>query len=264
MLDSIEPFQIHKVAQGLKDFILNDFSRWYIKLIRDRTAPSYMGADKKAAQYTLNMVLETVTRAMAPISPFLTEYIYRCLFGESVHLEDYPKPDKRKIDKKLEEEMEVVKSIFEASSALRQEKEIKLRWPLDKIFVQIDKPPKLLIETAKHICNAKEIVFVKKLSGRKKEFKGGALAIGTALKDEALVRELIRKVQQLRKEAGLKVSDTILLFLKTDGESEKIIGKFRNDVLVGTGSKSLEFTLKKRKGSLDFEGSVIEIGFYKK
>ncbi|MBL7206123.1 MAG: isoleucine--tRNA ligase [Candidatus Aenigmarchaeota archaeon] len=256
-------FHMHKVAQELKEFILNDFSRWYIKLIRDRVSPSYVGKDKAGAQYTLNIILETVARALAPISPFLTDHIYRDLFGESVHFEDYPKPDKRKIDSKLEKDMESVKIIFEALTTLRQEKEIRLRWPVDKVFVQMKTPPKQLADIIKYICNVKDVAFVSKLTGKGKEFEGGSLTLGKALMDEAFVRELTRKTQQLRKEAKLQVSDTISLYLNTDKDTEQLIEKFKDDVLKGTSAKSLEFSSKEPKGVLEFEGKNVSIGFKK-
>lgn len=256
-------FHMHKVARALKDFILNDFSRWYIKLVRDRVSPNYNNKDKRAAQYTLNAVLETIARVIAPISPFLTDYIYKDLFSSSVHLQDYPRPDKRKTDKKLEADMESVKIIFEALTALRQERGIKLRWPVDKMFVQMQKPPRQLKEVIKYICNVKDVVFVKKLTGRKKGFEGGALSIGKPLMDEAFIRELIRKTQELRKEAGLKVHEKINLFLDADCEAQRILNKFKAEIIAGTGSKKIKFKGEERKGILEFEGKAVVIGFKK-
>src|SRR3989344_5653473 len=109
-------FQGHKSAKELKEFILNDFSRWYVKLIRDRVWPTYSGKDKKAAFFTLVKVTETLIKLLAPFTPFMSEEIYQSVLKktlkvESVHLLDWPVPDKKMINQKLEEDMEVVKKI---------------------------------------------------------------------------------------------------------------------------------------------------------
>jgi isoleucyl-tRNA synthetase len=93
---NFQAYNGHKAAAELYDFILNDFSRWYIKLIRDRVWPSYEGKDKAAAMYTLYEVSRNVVRLLAPITPFLAEHVYQNVLKplgekkESVHLCDWP------------------------------------------------------------------------------------------------------------------------------------------------------------------------------
>lgn len=256
-------YYIHDFVRELSGFILNDFSRWYIKLVRDRVSPWYEGRDKAAARYALHYVLERILKMLAPVTPFIADKIWMDLFGrESIHFEKWPKAEKA--NKKLESQMDSVKLIFEALTALRQEKGIKLRWPVDKAFIKMKNPPKSLAETIKYMCNVKEVVFVKKLTGKKKEFKGGALAMGKPLMDEAFVRELIRKTQSLRKQASLLVQDQIKLKLETDKGTETVLKKQEKTLLSGVGAKGLMFgKVKKEKGSLDFEGKKIRIEFEK-
>lgn len=263
MTKQLESFQFHLATRQLVEFILNDFSRWYIKLVRDRVSPFHSGPDKKAAQFTLHYVLERVVKLLSPFCPFISEKIYREMFkGESVHLKSWPKQEKRLSH--LEEGMETVKQLIEAMNALRQEKKAKLRWPIDKVFVETrsDKAVRELQEVVKTMGNVKDVVFVKKLTGKGREFPGGKLALGKVLKDESLVRELTRKVQELRKGERLQVSERIQLFLKTDKTTEMILKRFEKDIREGTGSSKLTLgKIKSRKGKLEFEGKKVEIDF---
>lgn len=258
-------YHIHDFVRELSGFILNDFSRWYIKLVRDRVSPWYEGKDKAAAWYALHYVLERLLKILAPVTPFITDKIWTDLFGrESIHLEKWPAADKKRINKKLESEMESVRLIFEALTGLRQEKGVKLRWPVDKAFIKMEKPPRELKETIKYMCNVKDVVFVRKLTGKKKEFEGGALSLGKPLMDEAFVREIIRKTQNLRKKAGLLVQDQIRLKLETDSKTGKILKKYEKDLLKGTGARSVEMgAVEKEQGELILEGKKVKIGFRK-
>ncbi len=269
-------YEIHKVSQGAKDFILNDFSRWYIKIIRDRVSPWYDGEDKKAAQYTLLKVLNVLIKILAPITPFITEKIYQELYREkegleSIHMCSWPEIKKNLINPKLENEMELIKNLIENVYSLRQEMRAKLKWPVSKIYIkpknkELENAVNNLKEIVKIMGNFKEIELVKEMPKdlKSKEFPDGIIALGEVLKDEALVRELIRKVQILRKNEKLKVTEKIVLWLKTDKETENLLKKHEKMVLGGVGAEKIEFELKEEKGKLEFEGKEIKIGFKKK
>jgi len=264
-------YRIHELAKCLFDFILNDFSRWYIKIIRKRVSPGYAGADRKSAEYTLLYVLERVTKIMAPISPFLSEKIWLDLFGKkSVHMETWPKVEKAKVDNKLEGGMKLAEQIIETMHALRQKRKMKIRWPIDRVFLKLnDKKQESLVRPLKTVLqnmgNVKDVVFVSKVTGNKAGFEFGEIALGAVLKDEALLRELVRKVQILRKENKLDVvKDKIKLEIETDPETEGILKSRGEDILKGVGCKKLLFgKVRKEKGSLDFNGREIKIGFEK-
>lgn len=263
----LEAYQAHKLVQSLGEFILNDLSRWYIKIIRDRVSPMYTGKDRESAEYTLMYVMDRILRALAPISPFVTETMYRELFGkDSVHLSEWPGVEKALVNKKLERHMEILKDMVESVNALRQEQGIKIKWPVSELFVYTTK--KELRETVKTLegvirfmCNCGDIRVLSKGSG-KKEFEGGTLALGEILKDQALVRELIRSVQILRKKEGLDVREGIMLSLKSDDKTEGVLKDNEKDILEGTGSKELVLgKVKSPKGKMEFEGRKIDIGF---
>ncbi|MCK4496871.1 MAG: class I tRNA ligase family protein, partial [Candidatus Aenigmarchaeota archaeon] len=246
--------------------ILNAFSRWSLKIVRHRVSPSYEGSDRKSAQYTLLEVMENLLRALAPISPFITDHIYRDLFsGKSVHACDWPKPDNKLINKSLERNMETVKKISEAAGSLRQGKKIKLRWPIDKMFIRIEKPIRSLEGVIKGICNVEGVVWVKRISGRTKAFDGGKLALGKVLSDEKLIREFSRHVQVLRKKEKLHVRDKIKLFVKSGKAVEDTLRKREKDIMLGTGSVALTLgRMESERGKFTFEKEKVKIGFRKK
>jgi isoleucyl-tRNA synthetase len=265
-MDGLTP---HLAVRSLEDFILNDFSRWYIHAIRDKIKGDYNEWDKQSVLYTMHSVMSDTLKLLAPFIPFVTEKMYQDFFRdsdnkESVHLCDWPKADKKLINKDLEKDMENVKKISEASSALRQEKNIKLRWPVDKISINIGRSLKELESVVKGICNVRGVVWARRISGETKEFDGGSLALGKVLEDEKMVRELSRHVQMLRKQEKLSVGDRIELFVNAGGDIEGKLNKKSEDVMVGTGSSAFyPGQLKHEKGEFVFEGHKIKIGFRK-
>jgi isoleucyl-tRNA synthetase len=273
---NLENFRFHYVGKDLENFILNDFSRWYIKIIRDRLSPSYEGKDKKSAAFTMLYVLENLIRLLAPITPFITEKIYQKLFYEkgkpiSVHLCSWPKEDEGLIEKDLEEAMEIAKSVIETSNALRQKMRIKLKWPLSELFVKTDKEKKEMLKKVdkilKIMANAEKITFVKKIEKKEKaDFEYGEIGFGEVLKDKAFVREFMRHVQMSRKKEGLHVKDRIELWCSCDKECEKIIDKYTEMIKKEVGALRLHKNLPekdKMKSEFEFEGKKVKIYFEK-
>lgn len=264
--EHIEKFEFHYASRKLINFVMNDFSRWYIKLIRDRVSPNYLGNDKISAQYTMEYVLERVIKLLAPFTPFISEYIYIERYGKkSVHLSEWPKPHPIYIDIKLENYMEIIKSIIESANAERQEKGIKLRWPIDKMVIKCDDKVKKAVNVLKDIikvmANVKDVLVLERLN-KGREFEGGILALGNVIKDEAFIRELIRKIQISRKKEGLIISQKIYLFLKTDGKTKNLLKNFEKELKRGVGANKIYFEEPKENiDKLVFEGRKVEFGF---
>jgi len=290
----VEKFEIHKLVQTLWDFILNDFSRWYIKVIRDRVSPWYSGSDKDGAVYALNYVLENVVKILAPVTPFISEHIYLDLYtGEcmqvgnstpsglkpgavkgkdSVHLCPLPKPDKKLIDKCMEAGMEAVKNMIETMNSARQDMDVKLRWPIKEVLISPAKGSETKISkicrdfggVIKNMGNVKEINVVKKLP-KGKDFQMGKICLGDVMIDEALLRELIRRVQVSRKEKGLMVRDNISIKFDSDGKTMEKLKKHEHELLSGVGAAKATFCRIDGDGggSLDFEGIKVKFEFEK-
>jgi len=273
----------YKAIQEVMDFILNDLSRWYIKLVRDRTWPLYTGKAKNAAFYTLILVTENLVKLLSPICPFIAEDIYQNVYRKfkkglaSVHMYDLPKPNKRRINKKLEEEMEVIKTVVEASNAARQKINMKLRWPVKEVFVLTkDKKVKSAVKNLKEIllksCNSKYVkVVTKEPKGDLISFEFGENKVFLNVSEDEemyadrLYRELTRQVQSLRKKFNFVVNDRIKLTLKSSPDIEQILIKFTERIKKDVGADSVEIGKFEGKfeGELMFQDEKIKIKFDK-
>jgi len=132
---SFREMRVFEGVRTLEEFMKEEMSRWYVKLIRKRTWSEKEDPDKMAAYATLHHVLFNYLRMVAPIIPFTAEEIYRKMFmgqgmPESVHLLEWPKAGGEWSDERLEREMEIAKDLIEASYSARQSAGIKIRQPL--------------------------------------------------------------------------------------------------------------------------------------
>ncbi|RLE61176.1 MAG: isoleucine--tRNA ligase [Thermoprotei archaeon] len=165
-----EEYHIHKAARLLRDFITEDVSRWYVKLVRPRVWVEKDDPDKLVAYATLYYVLKRFLQLLSPIAPFITEKIYRDSFRtdeepESIHMLPWPKPREEFIDIELEKAMEIVKDVVEKALATRMKAGIKIRQPLPTLYVITGSPEikgsvELLENVVKTQVNVKEIKVV--------------------------------------------------------------------------------------------------------
>lgn len=139
--EDIDKLFYHKATRRINNFILEDLSRWYVRLIRGRTWVEKDDPDKLGAYYSLHQALKILITVMAPITPFITEKIYKNLVLsidenalESVHMLDW-EYDESLIDKDLEAQMDVVREIIEAAARARDIARYKLRWPISELTV---------------------------------------------------------------------------------------------------------------------------------
>jgi isoleucyl-tRNA synthetase len=153
--NDIEEFNIHTACRAIEEFIQNDLSRWYVKLIRNRSWPEGDNSKKFAAYKALHESLLALTKLMAPLTPHISESMYQSLDAGllSVHMSDWPVADETLVDRKLEERMTVIQGIVELVSKARQKIGLKLRWPVKKIVVKSQDD-----ETAKSLESLREIL----------------------------------------------------------------------------------------------------------
>ncbi|MBZ3934847.1 isoleucine--tRNA ligase [Methanimicrococcus blatticola] len=140
--EAMDEKTLHKALRGLFNFILEDLSRWYIQLIRPRTWTEANDPDKLAVYATLYETYVTIAKLSAPFMPYLSETMYQNLVKNidenaplSVHMNDWPAPKEIFVNAELEEHMEIVRNVVEASSNARQKAGRKLRWPISRIVV---------------------------------------------------------------------------------------------------------------------------------
>jgi isoleucyl-tRNA synthetase len=137
---NLDSFELHKACRAIEVFILEDLSRWYVRLIRDRMWKEVGDADKLAAYKVLHESLDTLTRLLAPFCPHIAEEIFQAIDGskESVHMTDWPMVDPTRIDERLEQSMTLVQEIVELVTKERQARNVKLRWPMKRIVIKSD------------------------------------------------------------------------------------------------------------------------------
>lgn len=165
--ESMEVFDYNKVVHIISDFVVEDLSNWYIRRNRKRFWTSSLTDSKKAVYKTTYDALVLISKMVAPIAPFISEEIFRNLTGkESVHVEIFDPVREEMIDKKLEEDMELVRKIVALGRASREKEQIKVRQPLTKIVVDGSYKEKIsdLIGLIKEELNIKEVEFAQDLS----------------------------------------------------------------------------------------------------
>ena len=164
--DNLGNYRIPEAARALDEFV-DEMSNWYVRRSRERFWAKDMPQDKINAYMTLYTALVTVSKAAAPMIPFMTEDIYQNLVRsvdpsakESIHLCDFPEVNEAHIDKELEENMERVLKVVVLGRACRNKSNIKNRQPIGKMFVKADfELPVFFQEIITEELNIKEVEF---------------------------------------------------------------------------------------------------------
>ncbi|RLE88080.1 MAG: isoleucine--tRNA ligase [Thermoprotei archaeon] len=142
--NALDNYLVHIAARALRDFIVEDVSHWYIRLIRRRVWIEKEDPEKITAYVTLYYALRKFLVLAAPIIPFIVEKIYREAFKtspempESVHMLPWPELRRDLINDELEKYMEIVREIVEKGSAARMVAGIKIRQPLPTLYILTD------------------------------------------------------------------------------------------------------------------------------
>lgn len=230
--EAFENYHLHNAVKLLRDFMVEDVSRWYIRLIRRKTWIEEEAPEKLASYSTLYHVLKIFLLLSAPIIPFTCESIYQYVFRfaepnqpESIHMCKWPRLDRSWRNIELEEAMDIVKDIVEASAKVRQEAGLKLRQPLKcallKIPDELASKLKPLTNLLREQVNVKELFFLKadedeklwikiaepNMSAIGREFRSKAPAVAEAIRrmSNDQINELIS-----RQKCTLKVGEELL------------------------------------------------------
>ncbi|MGQ0798416.1 MAG: isoleucine--tRNA ligase [Methanobacteriota archaeon] len=161
-------YSLHRAFRAVESFVLDDLSRWYVRLVRDRTWTDTPDRAKTAAYAVLHEALLTTAALLAPATPHLAEAIYQHLDGRrlSVHMLDWPRAEASRADASLERAMAVVQDVVEAVAKERQKRGRKLRWPVRLVAVKgaTDEVAKAL-GNLRHVVlaqvNAKDLILLK-------------------------------------------------------------------------------------------------------
>lgn len=225
----------------IREFVVNDFSTWYIRRSRDRVSNNENEADRNSCLSVMYGVLVALSKVMAPVAPFISEEMYKNLTAdESVHLTQFPAGDKSLLDLDLISQMGIVREVVEAGHSKRKMNNIKLRQPLSSLkYLTADQLPPELEEIIKEELNVKEVIHGKPDSKETAE-PGLQVILNTditpELAEEGEARELIRQVQKLRKEQNLTLRDRINLIAPSWPKvHEEMILKATNADKIETG-----------------------------
>ncbi|MCU7500676.1 MAG: isoleucine--tRNA ligase [Ignavibacteria bacterium] len=339
----MDAYDVTKAARLVANFTIDQLSNWYVRRCRRRFWKSDMNKNKLSAYQTLYECLNTVSKLVSPFAPFLSEEIYRNLNDatgrekfESVHLSEFPVSSY--YEKELEEKMDIAQKVVFIARSMRAKSNLKIRQPLLKIMVAVDKASRDAVTKMKDVIleeiNVKDLVVLEDDSeivnksakpnfksigpkfGKKanpvanairgfgkdeiiKLEKGGSVtvvldgeeiaitaadveivsteiqgwlveseegvtvALDTELNDEllseGLAREFVNRVQNMRKDTGLEVTDKITISFKSEEGLRKAVLSFSDYIVSETLAGSLSSDAELKDGySQDWE-----VGEYK-
>jgi isoleucyl-tRNA synthetase len=238
----MDRYQLDKAVRPIMDCI-DDLSTWYVRRSRDRFKAEG-GEDKMYALSTTRYALETIARAMAPFMPFIAEQVYRDVKASndpvSVHLADWP--ELPKADNELLQNMKATRSIVEAGLSVRAKAGIKVRQPLQTLSYTGAKLSDAYEALIQDEVNVKEVKRVEKMEG------GVSLnnitvsldvEITEELRQEGYLRELLRRIQDLRKKEGLMPGDGVVLAVTANDAGKKEIEMFEGEIKQVTNTKDI-------------------------
>ncbi len=225
--NSLDAYDLFRPTRALRDLI-DDLSTWYLRRSRDRIKDG-----EKQAKQTLYYVLKNTAQAMAPFAPFFAEHVWQKLKldsdAESVHLALWP--DYQEADSELINNMQITRNFCTAGNAFRKSKNIPIRQPLKLMKISYDALSKDLTSLIEEELNIKMVLVDTEIQPAGEIYVDEEIT--PELKLEGEYRELVRLVQDMRKEKGLTPQDEISLtlpekyneiFAKFGEELKKVVG----------------------------------------
>ncbi len=239
----LDAYEIGDAARAIESFA-NDLSRWYLRRSRKRV---------EALPVLRRMLLE-LSKLIAPFMPFFADALYLSLGGkeESVHLEDWPKPDAFDASDVLIAGMAEVRRVASDALALRADLKIKVRQPLASLTILNPKSTIMhhadLLEILKDEVNVKEVLFI--IEGEELPVLRSSESVGVKLdiiitpelKTEGIYRDLVRMAQGLRQSAGFVPADKAVFVTDVAGEAKDALEAMRESFMSSTGASDILFT----------------------
>ncbi|MGC9149674.1 MAG: isoleucine--tRNA ligase [Candidatus Micrarchaeia archaeon] len=208
-----ENYDVYLVAKNLREFLIEEVSRFYVKILKSR-----IKKDKKPNTSSFMYALKNAFLLLSPIAPMISEYAYQELWKEedkkeSIFLLNFPKENKKRINKNVEEDFEVLMQTISAIYSQKQKLGIKLRWPIQKVKVYTSKNIEKYKEIIKLLANAKEVEFKKE---EKKKLKPVFEKLGPVFKEKA------NKIAQRIKELSMEELEKENFVITIDNEKFKL------------------------------------------
>jgi isoleucyl-tRNA synthetase len=271
-LDNYNPTS---AARKIEEFVDN-LSNWWVRRSRRRFWKSENDADKLAAYTTLYQCLVTLSQLLAPLTPYVAEELYQNLVRsvnlgaeESVHLTNFPVADEAKVNYELNDDVELAMKIASLGRAARAKAGIKVRQPLGKMVVKVGSATEenALYKLAREISeevNAKEIailgpseasVIVTGAAQSLEEFPADmpgysivsdakyqvaiSTELNTELVAEGISREIVRRLQTMRRAAKFDIADHIVTYYQAEEGVKRVIADFAGYIKQETLSREL-------------------------
>ena len=236
MTKYLDNYELDKATELIGNFI-DDLSTWYVRRSRERFK-SEDSADRDVALSTTGFVLFEFSKLMAPFIPFLAEDLYQKLSLiasslKSVHLENWPVASKdwqKKPAEQLIKQMEELRKVVTLGLELRAKAGIKVRQPLSRLMIK-DDPADLseddkLLSLIRDEVNVKEVIFDAQIN----EPAVLDTKITDQLRKEGTMREIVRAIQEERKEKNLKPGDRIEVVIRSSVEIHHLVSEFKDMV----------------------------------
>jgi isoleucyl-tRNA synthetase len=254
---SMDEYNTLKTCEAIIKFI-DELSTWYVRRSRKR----FKQKDKNAV-HTLAYVLNSLIKVMAPITPFITESIYQEFrkankdLLESVHLEFWPKHDVKLINIKVEDKMSKARKVVSMALDEREKAKIPVRQPLNNLTIKGLNFTKEYLNIIKDELNIKNIEL--------EEGKEVSVELDTQLTDELLregvARDLIRKLNNYRKELKLTIKDRITLYFNTsDSMINQAFKEHKKKIMESVQADKVKFEKHSKSKDVKINNSIVTVG----
>lgn len=226
----MDNYDVTKAARLVSNFTIDQLSNWYVRRSRRRFWKSEVNKNKLSAYQTLYECLVTVAKLASPFAPFVAEELYQNLNSvtklenyDSVHLALFPKPSYFELE--LEEKMDVAQKVVYLTRSMRAKHNLKVRQPLKKIMVVVDKSRKESLQKMQDVIleevNIKEMIALEDDSSIvNKSAKPNFKVVGP--KYGKLVKALTNAIKELDKNSISIIEKTGELEIQIEGETVKI------------------------------------------
>ncbi len=256
LLDNYDPTT---AGRKIESFV-NDLSNWYVRRSRRRFWKSQNDDDKISAYDTLYRALVTLSKILAPFTPFVAEEMYQNLVravdktaAESVHLAAWPDADTDLIDEDIIASTELAMKVCSMGRAARSRSQVKVRQPLPKVVVKLrsSSEREALNRLAPQVLdelNVKDVEFSTEglqESGRLSVCVEGDYHVGVSteltpeLINEGLAREIVRRIQTMRKSHGLEIADHIDTYYQGNEQIDNMMKEYSEYIRQETLSEKI-------------------------
>jgi isoleucyl-tRNA synthetase len=260
---ALEAYSPTDASRKLDDFV-DGLSNWYVRRSRRRFWKSENDADKLSAYNTLYHCLVTLSKLIAPFTPFLAEELYQNLVRsvapdapESVHLADFPVADESRIDAEAGEANRLAMKVCSLGRAARAKAGIKVRQPLETLYVGVtsDRERRALERAAPLVLdelNVKEIKYDSTENVAGLGMSGYAVVseppysvaistyISLELETEGMAREIVHRLQTMRRTAGYEIADHIVAYYDGDASFVQTVSAFADYIRQETLAVDIE------------------------